>query len=57
MTKLKFDREDMFVGVLVDSYSTCNDIYTSKDFTRELYIKGQGIRHSGVGGHHHNGVS
>ena len=47
----------MWSGVSVKSYSKDNDIYTSKEFTRELHDNGQGIRHSGVLGHHHNGVS
>ena len=44
-------------GVPVDIYSTDNGIYTSKDFTIELHVKVQGIRHSGLGGQHHNGVA
>ena len=42
--------------VPVESYSTDNGIYTSKKFARDLHDKVQGIRHSGVGGHHNNGV-
>ena len=41
----------------VESYSTYNVIYTSKEFNRELHVKGQEIRHSGVGGHHYNMVT
>jgi hypothetical protein len=33
------------------------DIYTLKEFGSGLTSKGQGIKHSGVGGHHHNGVA
>ena len=32
-------------------------VYTSKAFTDSLLAKGQTIQHSGVGGHHHNGVA
>jgi hypothetical protein len=55
--KLKFEREAASVGVQVRDYCTDNGIYTSKEFATELASKGQGIRHSGVGGHHHNGVA
>ena len=55
--KLRFEREAAGVGVQVKSYCTDNGIYTSQEFARELDQKGQGIRHSGVGGHHHNGVA
>ena len=57
ITKLKFDREAIGEGVLVESYSTYNGIYTSKEFTRYLHGKGQLIRERGVGGRNHNGVS
>ena len=57
ISKIKFERENMGSGVPVDIYSTDNGIYTSKDFTIELHVKVQGIRHSGVGGQHHNGVA
>ena len=32
-------------------------MHTTKEFTRELHVKVQVIRHSVVGGHHHNGVA
>ena len=41
----------------MERYSTDNGIYNSKKFTRELNGKGQVIRHSRVGGHHHNVVA
>ena len=47
----------MGAGVPVDRYFMDNGIYTSKQFTRDLHGNGQVIRHSGVGGRHHNGVS
>jgi hypothetical protein len=56
-SKLKYEREAMSTGIQVQSYSSDNGIYTSKEFMRELHTKGQGIKHSGVGGHHHNGVA
>ena len=46
----------MVAGVTVKSYYIDNGIYTSKEFTRYLHGKGQGISHSGLGGHNHNGV-
>jgi hypothetical protein len=55
--KLRFEREAAGVGVQVRDYCTDNGIYTSKEFATELSSKGQGIKHSGVGGHHHNGVA
>ena len=57
MYNLKFDMESMGEGVPVESYSTDNGIYNSKDFTRYFNGKGQGIRHIGVGGNHHNGLA
>ena len=56
MSKIKFEREAMGTRVTVDSYFTDNGIYTSKNFTRELHGKVQGISHSVVGGSHSNGV-
>jgi hypothetical protein len=55
--KLRFEREAAAAGVHVRAYCTDNGIYTSKEFAAELSSKGQGIKHSGVGGHHHNGVA
>jgi hypothetical protein len=56
-SKLKFEREAYSAGVSVKDYRTDNGIYTSREFARELETKGQGITHSGVGGHHHNAVA
>jgi hypothetical protein len=55
--KLRFEREAASVGVQVKDYCTDNRVYTSKEFATELVSKGQGIKHSGVGGHRHNGVA
>jgi hypothetical protein len=55
--KLQFEREAAAVGVFVKDYCTDNGVYTSKEFGSELLSKGQGIKHSGVGGHHHNAVA
>ncbi len=54
-SKLKFEREAFVAGHTIKAYHTDNGVYTAKQFTAELYQKGQGITHSGVGGHHHNG--
>jgi hypothetical protein len=55
--KLRFEREAAAAGVQIRAYCTDNGIYTSKEFAAELASKGQGIKHSGVRGHHHNGVA
>ena len=55
--KLTFEREALQVGVQVKDYQTDNGVYTAKEFLEELTKEGQGIKHSGVGGHHHNGVA
>jgi hypothetical protein len=34
-----------------------NGIYTSAEFTRELEKEGQGLKRSGVGAHHQNGIA
>jgi hypothetical protein len=55
--KLTFEKEAASVGVGMRDYCTDNGIYTCKEFSAELLSKGQGIKHSGVGGHHHNTVA
>ena len=55
--KLQFEREAAAVGIHVKEYLTDNGIYNSREFATELISKGQAIHHSGVGGHHHNGVA
>jgi hypothetical protein len=57
ISKLKYERETMGTGVQVQTFSSDNGFYTSKAFMKELHTKGQGIKDSGVGGHHHNGVA
>ncbi len=54
-SKMSFEREALQVGVGVANYQTDNGVYTSQEFLKELIEHGQGIKHSGVGGHHHNG--
>ena len=54
-SKLKYEKECQAEGVVVSSYSSDNGVYAAKDYMSELLEKGQGIRRSGVGGHHHNG--
>ena len=56
-SKLLFEAQAQGDGVTVKSYSSDNGVYQSKDFMNELIKKGQGVRRSGVGGHHHNGVA
>ena len=57
ISKLKFEMEAMGSILPVGRYYIDNGIYNSKEFTRDLNGKGQGIRHSGVVGHHKNGVA
>lgn len=57
LSKLKFERESMGSGVSIKRYCTDNGVYTSREFLKEIHRNGQNIRHSGVGGHHHNGVA
>ena len=55
--KLQLQKKAPCVGVRVNEYYTDNGIYTSREFAAKLNEKGQGIKHSGVGGHHHNWVA
>ena len=54
-SKLEFEREAHQLGITVKNYQTDNGVYTSQEFLKELIESGQGLKHSGVGGHHHNG--
>ena len=56
VSNIKFERYYMGAGVTLESYPTDISLYIAKGFTTELHVKGQGIRNSIVGGHHHNGV-
>ena len=56
-SKLLFEREALQVGVNVSNYQTDNGVYTAQEFLKELVEKNQGLKHSGVGGHHHNGAA
>jgi hypothetical protein len=55
--KLRFEQEATAAGIQIHTYCTNNGVYMSKEFATKLASKGQGIRHSGIGGHHHNGVA
>ena len=57
MSKMKFERNGMGMGVHVKRYCTDNGIYTSQDFMDEIHKNEQCIRHCGVGGNHQNGVA
>ncbi len=57
LSKLKFERDSMGVGVVIKRYCTDNGVYTSREFMKEIHKNNQSICHSGVGGHHHNGVA
>ena len=56
-SKLKMEQEALTEGIQVKQYSSDNGVYTSAEFMKELSRKGQGLRLSGVGAHHHNGVA
>ena len=56
-SKLTFEKQSYGEGVTIKAYSSINGVYQAKDFMNELLKKGQGIKCSGVGGHHHNGVA
>ena len=56
-SKLAFENDALGVGVTVLKYSSDMGVYNSKAFSDSLLSKGQTIRHSGVGAHHHNGVA
>jgi hypothetical protein len=55
--KLHFERVAAAIGVTFRACCADSHVYTSQEFATGLASKGQGIRHSGVGGHHHNGVA
>ena len=55
--KLTFECEAQQIGITVKNYQTDNGVYTSQEFLKELVEHGQGLKHSGVGGHHHNGAA
>jgi hypothetical protein len=54
---INFEKEALSLGTEVKQYQTDNGIYTSKEYLKELDKKGQGLRLSGVGAHHQNGVA
>ena len=61
-SKVAFERDASTAGVSVHKYRTDNGVYTSQAFHDALEPEGdstksQGLSHSGVGGHHHNGVA
>jgi hypothetical protein len=55
--KQAFERDAMTAGVSILDYHTDNGIYTLQEYLKELHSKGQGLSHSTVGTHHHNGVA
>ena len=56
-SKLTFEKQSFGEGVAIKAYSSDNGVYQARDYMNELLKKGQGIKRSGVGGHHHNGVA
>ena len=54
-SKHRFEREAHSSGIYIKKYCSDNGVYTSKEFINCLDQQNQTIRHSGVGGHHHNG--
>jgi hypothetical protein len=53
--KLAFEREMFQYGIVINYYHTDNGIFSTKDFINEIQNNLQGIKFSGVGGHHQNG--
>ena len=56
-SKLRFERESLGSGVLIQAYHTDNGVFTSKEFMRELADKGQGMTLSGVSAQFQNGAA
>ncbi len=54
-SKLKFECEAAHMGAEIKEHCTDNGVHTSKGFGHSLEENDQKIKHSGVGGHHHNG--
>lgn len=56
--KFSFEREAASFDITIfKDYYTNNGVYVLWKFTSEHISKGQGIKHSGVSGHHHNGIA
>ena len=56
-SKHSVERESLLSGVTIKRYHTDNGIFTANEFERALCEDFQGIRFSGVGAHHQNGVA
>jgi hypothetical protein len=56
-SKHDFERESSNHGVRVESYRGDNGVYRSNEFTKDLKLRSQTIKFSGVGAHHQNGVA
>ena len=56
-SKLAFERDAHAVGVTPKTYGSDNGVYASRAFMDELRNKGQGIRMSGAGAQHQNGMA
>lgn len=57
ISKVKFEKESLGRGIIIQNYRTDNGVYTSREFLEYLFNSGKTITHSGVGGHHQNGVA
>ena len=55
--KQQFERHLFEYGVSVQKYQGDNLVFSSREFTLELLQNHQLIHHSGVGGHHQNGIA
>ena len=56
-SKSTFERDAAQVGIKVQGHCTDNGVCTLKGFGHSSEDNNQIIHHSGVGGHHHNGVA
>ncbi len=51
------ERDGVQLRMQIRKYFTDNEVYTVKEFGHSLKRFDQTIKHSGVGGHHHNGLA
>ena len=55
--KRAFERDSATCGVTIQNYRGDNGVFKSEEFLKELEVRAQSIKFSGVGAHHQNGVA
>ncbi|GAX10397.1 hypothetical protein FisN_3Lu622 [Fistulifera solaris] len=55
--KHAFEQEARSYGVEIQGYRTDQGVYKSREFMKDLELKGQSVEFSGVGAHHQNGIA